>query len=215
MSKHQWILDGLTKPGKSRVGLAAALGRHPSMVTDLLNGTRELKVSEIPKIAHYLEVAPPSIEGAVRIIGIVGEHPDGAVEFIGHNDEGETDMPAGGNKDTVALQVTGNSMRGVAQEGWLLYFDDQKAAPSTEMLGELCIVGLADDRVLVKYLHRGRGDGLYDLESATAPTLRDVPVRWAALVTAIIPRPQAKKMIRREVQRPKASAKSPPRKRRR
>lgn len=198
MSKHQWILEGLALPGKNRVGLAAALGRQPSMVTELLNGNRELKASEIPKIAQYLGVAPPSIEGAARIVGFAGHDADGAVLFVGRDDEGEARMPAGGTKDTVAVQVAGNAMRGVAQDGWLLYYEDLRKPPGDDMLGELCVVGLADERVLVKYLHRGSGPRLFDLESATAPTQRDVAVLWAALVTAIIPRPQAKKMIRRE-----------------
>ncbi len=107
-------------------------------------------------------------------------------------------MPPGGTKDTLAIEVVGDAMRGLAQDGSLLYYDKLQSPPGPETIGELCVVGLADDRVLVKYLHQGRGQGLFDLESYSAPTLRDVPVKWAALVTAIVPRPQARKIIRRE-----------------
>jgi hypothetical protein len=197
MSKHQWILDGLARPGKNRIGLARALGRQPSMVTDLLSGRRALRADEIPKIAQYLDVVAPSPMGLARIVGSAGQDADGAIRFE-NNNEGEAPMPPGGSKDTVAVKVVGSSMRGIAQEGWLLYFDNLREPPSDEMLGELCVVGLKDGRTLVKYMHRGRGTGLYDLESATAPTLRDVAVDWAALVTAIIPRPQARKIVRGE-----------------
>jgi phage repressor protein C with HTH and peptisase S24 domain len=54
-----WIREGLKKPGKNQVGLAAALGRAPSAVTSLLQGTRRLMADEIPVIAAYLEVEPP------------------------------------------------------------------------------------------------------------------------------------------------------------
>ncbi|MBV8664780.1 MAG: hypothetical protein JO107_16980, partial [Hyphomicrobiales bacterium] len=35
-----WIRDALRETGKTRSGLAKALGRSPSAVTDLLNGSR-------------------------------------------------------------------------------------------------------------------------------------------------------------------------------
>lgn len=54
-----WIRDGLKKPGKTQAGLAAAIGRSPSAVTALLQGSRDLKAREISKIAQYLEVSPP------------------------------------------------------------------------------------------------------------------------------------------------------------
>jgi hypothetical protein len=182
------------------------------MVTELLNGKRELKASEIPKIAQYLEVVAPSFEGLAKIVGLAtDDESGGAIRFVQREGQGEASMPPGGTKDTVAIKVTGNSMRGVAQEGWLLYFDDLRLPPSEVMLGELCVVGLDDERVLVKYLHRGRGAGLFDLESASSPTLRDVKVQWAALVTAIIPAPQARKIVQREA----AAVKPRPKKRRR
>jgi cyanate lyase len=54
-----WILDGLKKPGKTRSGIAKAIGRSPSAVTALLHGSRELKAREIEIIARYLEIEQP------------------------------------------------------------------------------------------------------------------------------------------------------------
>ncbi len=56
----EWIRAGLTKPGKSKIGLAAALDRAPSAVSALLKGERELKANEIEIISRYLEIDPPS-----------------------------------------------------------------------------------------------------------------------------------------------------------
>jgi repressor LexA len=199
MFKYQWILEGLEMPGKTRVGLAKALGRQPSMVTDLLNGTRELKAREIPIIVEYLGVMPPPIEGAAKIVGRAGDAADGMVRYCpAEKSYGEALMPPGSKKDTVAIELIGDALRALAQSGSLIYYDDIRQPPTAEMLGELCIVGLADERVLIKYLHPGRGNDLFDLESASAPTLRDAQVVWASLVTAIIPRAQARKIIRRE-----------------
>jgi SOS-response transcriptional repressor LexA len=56
---YEWIIRGLEKPGKTRVGLAKALHRAPSAVTALLAGKRELKAREIQTVARYLEVDAP------------------------------------------------------------------------------------------------------------------------------------------------------------
>lgn len=197
MGTYCWITEGLKKPGKTQAGLAAALGRAPQTVTQLLKGQRELKVSEVPKIAEYLEVIPP-FEGTVKIVGRTGETPDGNIKFATKKSCGEAPMPPGGRSDTVAIEAHGDSVRGIAPDGSLIYYEDRHEPPTPEMLGELCVIGLDDGRTLIKYLHRGRGEGLYDLESGFLPTLRDVRVVWASLVTAIIPGAQARKLICRE-----------------
>jgi phage repressor protein C with HTH and peptisase S24 domain len=48
------IKTALLKPGKSKGGLASALGIHQSQITHLLKGGRKLKAEEVPLIAEYL-----------------------------------------------------------------------------------------------------------------------------------------------------------------
>lgn len=60
---RNWIKNGLKKPGKSKSGLAAALGKANSAVTNILSGIRRINVEEIPVIAAYLEDPPPSMPG--------------------------------------------------------------------------------------------------------------------------------------------------------
>lgn len=59
-----WIKKGLLAPGKSKGGLAKALGIHPSQISRLLTGHRQLKAEEVPLVARYLGVPPPSHEDA-------------------------------------------------------------------------------------------------------------------------------------------------------
>ncbi len=59
----EWIRAGLKRTGKTRSGLAKALGRSPSAVTDLLNGQRRLRADEIAIVADYLGVEPPRLLG--------------------------------------------------------------------------------------------------------------------------------------------------------
>ncbi len=56
----EWIRRGLEKPGKTKAGLAKAMGNlHPSQAGRLLKGERQLKAAEVPKIAAYIEEDPP------------------------------------------------------------------------------------------------------------------------------------------------------------
>ncbi|GGC60406.1 LexA family transcriptional regulator [Chelatococcus reniformis] len=64
-----WIRRGLDKEGKTRSGLAAHMNWQPSAVTALLKGARQLKASEIPYIAEYLEVPSPLAVDAQHVAG--------------------------------------------------------------------------------------------------------------------------------------------------
>jgi transcriptional regulator with XRE-family HTH domain len=135
--------------------------------------------------------------GLVRVIGHVGANPEGIVLFATGNDPGElAPIPPGGTELARALKVVGHSMRGVADDGALIYFEDQRTPPSPDMLGHVVVVETDDDQMLVKRLLRGSKNGFFDLESLAGPTLRDAKLRWAAHITAIIPPFQARRIIR-------------------
>ena len=140
---------------------------------------------------------PASAEGFVSVIGHVGANPEGLVLFALGQDLGElVPIPPGGTDQARALKVVGHSMRGVADDGALIYFEDQRTAPSSDMLGHVVVVELDTEEVLVKRLLRGSKPGLYDLESLAGPTRQDARLRWAAHITAIIPPFQARRIIR-------------------
>jgi SOS-response transcriptional repressor LexA len=135
--------------------------------------------------------------GFVPIIGRVGANPDGVVLFAMGQEAGDlAPIPPGGTERAVALRVVGHSMRGIADDGALIYFEDQRTPPSPDMLGEVVVVETDTDEVLVKRLLRGSKANRYDLESLVGPTRRDAKLRWAAHITAIIPPYQARRIIR-------------------
>lgn len=140
----------------------------------------------------------PAAEGGLApVIGRVGANPDGIVLFATGHDPGElAPIPPGGTDQAVALRVVGHSMRGVADDGALIYFEDQRTPPTPDMLGHVVVVETDTDEVLVKRLLRGSRPGLYDLESVAGPTRQDARLRWAAHITAIIPPFQARRIIR-------------------
>lgn len=125
---------------------------------------------------------------SVPIVGFVGA--GGQILFSeGQGPFGEAKMPPKGvHPATVAVVVRGDSMSGLLEDGWTIYYDSRLDEPSESLLGKLCVIELADGRVLVKKLYKGRGPGLYDLYSANAEPLQDQPVRWAAKVNWIEPK---------------------------
>lgn len=141
-------------------------------------------------------------ERMAPIRGLAGAGPDGTVLFAtGDGNFGEIQAPADSSPTTEALEVRGDSMYGIANDGWILFYED-KEPPSAHHMGELCVCWLADDRVLVKIPQPGRERGLYNLESANAPVMRDVPVMAFSIVTDIKTRTAARKFVRRNPDHP-------------
>ncbi|NBC37338.1 helix-turn-helix domain-containing protein [Novosphingobium sp. FSY-8] len=87
----------------------------------------------------------------------------------------------------VAVEVRGDSLFPVAEDGWRLVYAGQQAVVEEEILNRLCVVQLADGRMLVKRVIRGTAPQRYHLASTNAPLIEDVEITWAARVKAIIP----------------------------
>ena len=139
---------------------------------------------------------PAAEGGLVPIIGAVGADPEGVVLLaLGQGSNDFVPIPPGGSELSRALRVAGHSMPGLADDGALIYFEYQQTPPTPDMLGQVVVVELDTDEVLVKRLLRGSKAGRYDLESLAGPTRRDAKIRWAAHITAIIPPWQARRII--------------------
>lgn len=132
----------------------------------------------------------------VPIIGRVGANPDGTVLFATGQSSGDVaELPPGSTHRSVALLVSGHSMRGYADDGALLFFEEQRRGPSEDMIGEVNVVETDTDEVLVKRLMRGSEPGLFDLESIAGPLRKNARLRWAAHITTIVPPYRARQII--------------------
>lgn len=187
---------------KSAAEAAEKLGVPYGTYSGHENGTRGISRDRLIDYARKLRVSLGWLmtgEGLPRgnmvpVVGVAGAGPDGAVHFgEGDGELGEAPVPPHATPRTVAVEVRGQSMRGLAEDGWLVYYDDRRDPPTEDFLGKVCVVGLVDGRVLVKKLIRGRKRRHFDLESAAAPTLHDVRVEWAAPVIAIVPQYAARR----------------------
>jgi phage repressor protein C with HTH and peptisase S24 domain len=140
---------------------------------------------------------PAARDRMVPVIGRVGADPEGAVLFAtGQAGTELAPIPPGGTDKAVALLVAGHSMRGLVDDGGLIYFEDQRTPPGPDMLGHVVVVETDTEEVLVKRLLRGSKANRYDLESVAGPTRKDCKIRWAAHITAIIPPHQARRILR-------------------
>lgn len=137
-------------------------------------------------------------EPLVPIIGRVGADAEGQmIHVTGQQSYDMVPVPPGGSTRSAAVLVTGDSMNGIADDGALVYFDNQRTPPTPDLIRYPCVVETEDGRVLFKRLLRGSKPGLYDLESIIGPTITDVRLHWAAEPTAIIPPRAARRLIRK------------------
>lgn len=135
-----------------------------------------------------LEKDGPASAG-ITVIKIVGEVDalGQAIFYPAEKFRDCADVPLNAGVATVALDA-GATMRGVADGGWLYFFDDEKKPAGPHLMGKLCVVQLKNGDVFIRVLQPGRKKGRYDLESSSAPTMRDQQVTWAARVSWIKPR---------------------------
>ncbi len=139
----------------------------------------------------------PDGKPMIPIVGRVGASTDGAIihDTGDQGSFGQIEAPAGATGGEVAVEVRGHSMGIYAPDGSVIIYDSRRDPPTDDLLGEVCVVGLPDGRVLLKRLLRGSRKGLFDLESLVGETMRDQRVEWAAVV-ALVVHPRRAKLLR-------------------
>lgn len=120
-----------------------------------------------------------------RVVGYVGAGAEAHFYAVAQGELDEVPAPEGATPETVAVEIRGNSL-GELFDRWLVFYDQVRSPVTSDLIGRLCVVGLPDDRVLVKKLRRAR-DGLFDLHSNTEEPIRGVTVEWAARVKSMVP----------------------------
>ena len=192
MSNADWLSRALASsnitPSELSRRIAKALPHSnmtPQKVSLMRLGKRKIAFDEIKAICTILGVSPPgaSISHKVPVVGVVSAGASASLFGLGQGMFEEVDAPQESTPNTVAVKVQGDSMYGVADDGSYIYYDDVPGLPTDAMIGKLCVVGLADDRVLVKRLKRGSEPGRFTLQSVNAPDIENVEVTWASRVT--------------------------------
>lgn len=179
--------------GWSQQRLAAAINQSQTTISSWERGRTEPTREDVSRVAEALGLTPAEIEGtsasAVREIPIVGFVGAGdAAHFYedGQGPLGTTLAPEYATEYTVAAEIRGPSI-GPYFDGWLLLYDDVRSPVTSDLYGELCVVGLLDGRVLVKKI-KPSAEGRFHLLSMSEEPIFDVELTWAAKVTGMKPR---------------------------
>ncbi len=203
---HQRLRHARTEHGFDTAAAAAdAFGWNRNTYASNENGNAPFSYRRAKDYAVAFAVRPEWLYdasgpmralGLARVIGHVGADPSGQVLYAtGQEPQDLAPIPPGGTDDAVALKVTGGSMRGLADDGALIYFEDQRTPPTPDMLGQIVVVETDTEEVLVKRLLKGSRSGRFDLESIDGATRHDARLRWAAHITAIVPPFQARRIL--------------------
>lgn len=158
------------------------------------NGQTPVPVKAAEKYAKAFRVSPAWIltgeAGPVRkTVPLVGYVAAGAVTrfFDDQGEIDEVDAPDGSTSDTVAVEIRGDSL-GSIFDRWLVFYDEVRSPITNDLIGKLCVVGLADGRIMVKKVQRSKTQGYYHLLSNTEEPILDAVIDWAAKVKNMVPR---------------------------
>ena len=178
--------------GWSQEEAAAALGTTRNQYVKLEGGTRRLSDKWIERAAAAYGIDAGEVvrgnRNLVPIAGYVGAGSTATFYGEGQGQLGEVVGPEGTTEETVAVEIRGESL-GPFFDGWLVFFDDVRSPVTDDIIGKLCVVGLADGRVLIKRLVRSRGSRtLFHLYGQFGDPILDTPVKWAAQVKSVMPR---------------------------
>lgn len=181
-SVSQWESE-LTEPSPAKLRGIALMARVDYEWLATARGSMLPEVSSEDIADRALPLPTPK---TVRLKGYVGASGEAHFYRLSDEDLEEVPAPDGATDSTVAVEVRGKSL-GPALESWLVYYDDVRSPVTPDMLNQLCVVGLADDRLLVKRLER-KGGEIVLVSNNGEPDIRGAKIEWAAKVTNMRPR---------------------------
>lgn len=145
------IERGLEKTGKSKGGLAAAMGVRPGAVSEILGGERLVKASEIIPIMEYLELNLAPIMGRVGAGAVI--EPD--FEQVPPEGLGDVALPFPIMEETVAFEIVGDSMLPKYESGDVIVVYKDQRHPLSSFYGEEAAVRLKTGERYLKTIERG------------------------------------------------------------
>src|SRR5262252_3979532 len=184
------IERGLEKPGKTKGGLARAMGVRPGAVSEILSGLRLIKASEIGPIMEYLEL------NAVPIMGRVGAgaaiEPEN--EQVPPEGLGEVELPFPMSEETIAFEVAGDSMLPKYENGDVIVVYREQRHPLASFYGEEAAVRLKTGKRALKTIERGKSPSTVNLTSFNAKPINGVKLEWIGEICVSLPRAQIERL---------------------
>ena len=179
------IERGLEKPGKTKGGLAAAMGVRAGAVSEILSGIRLIKASEIAPITEYLEL------NSVPIMGRVG---------AGASIEPE--------QEQVPPEGLGDSMLPKYENGDIIVVYREQRHPLSSFYGEEAAVRLKTGERYLKTIERGKTPSVVNLKSFNAKPITGVKLEWVGEICVTLPRAQIERLRSKAATRARKAARA-------
>jgi repressor LexA len=184
------IERGLAKPGKTKGGLAAAMGVRPGAVSEILSEARLIKASEIAPIIDYLELNAVPIMGRVGAGASIGPE----LEQMPPEGLGEVELPFPIAEETVAFEVVGDSMLPKYENGDIIVVYRDQRHPLSSFFGEEAAVRLKSGERYLKTIERGKTAQIVNLTSFNAKPITGVKLEWIGEICVTLPRGQIERL---------------------
>ena len=178
--------------GWSQSRLAQAVNQAQTTISSWERGRTEPSRHDVQRIAQVLNVSIVHLEVGTETSVRSIPAPVGQIVFgdLVVKDGAQKLEPDLGNGHEVSSPVglrIGNGAVGRKFSGWLVYHDPVRYSPEARFLGSLCVVGLDNGAVLVKWVEKSAALGLFHLTSEIDSTLFDQRVLWLSPVLQLIP----------------------------
>src|SRR3981081_364458 len=198
------IERGLQKPGKTKGGLANAMGVRPGAVSEILSDARLIKASEIQPIIEYLELNSVPIMGRVGAGAVIEpEHEQVPPEGLG-----EIELPFPISEETVAFEVSGDSMLPKYENGDIIVVFREQRHPVSSFYGEEAAVRLKTGERYLKTIERGKSPAVVNLTSFNAKPINGVKLEWIGEICVTLPRGQIERLRAKAATRARKAAKA-------
>jgi repressor LexA len=184
------IERGLEKTGKSKGGLAQAMGVRAGAVSEILSGIRLIKASEIAPIMEYLELNSVPIMGRVG----AGASIEPELEQVPPEGLGEVELPFPIVEETIAFEVSGDSMLPKYENGDVIVVYREQRYPLSSFYGEEAAVRLKSGERYLKTIGRGSSSSLVNLTSFNAKPINGVKLEWIGEICVTLPRGQIQRL---------------------
>ena len=198
------IERALEKPGKTKGGLARAMGVRPGAVSEILGGQRLIKAAEIPLITEYLNLNSVPVMGRVGAGSVI--EPD--YEQVPAEGLGEVALPFPISEETIAFEVSGDSMLPKYENGDVIVVYREQRHPLSSFYGEEAAVRLKTGERYLKTIERGKSPTVVNLTSFNAKPIAGVKLEWIGEICVTLPRGQIERLRNKAAARARKAART-------